>query len=145
MKKNLSGQKQSRQQDLPRGLRNRNPLNIRIGNVWLGEEPNPTDPDFEQFVAMEYGVRAAFVLLRRYIRHYKRTTIRTIIKAWAPSNENNVEAYVATVAKHSGIDPDDTLDYGNVEQMVALFQGMCLVENGRTLDEKIVRKGYDLT
>lgn len=135
----------SRQQDLPRGLRNRNPLNIRIGNVWLGEEPNPTDPDFEQFVAMEYGVRAAFVLLRRYIRHYRRTTIRAIIKAWAPANENNVEAYVATVAKHSGIDPDDTLDYGNVEQMVSLFQGMCLVENGRVLDEKIVRKGYDLT
>lgn len=145
MQKNLSGQKTSRQQDLPRGLRNRNPLNIRIGNVWLGEEPNPTDPSFEQFVAMEYGVRAAFVLLRRYIRHYKRTTIRAIVRAWAPANENNVESYVATVAKHAGIDPDDTLDYGNVEQMVALFQGMCLVENGRTLDEKIVRKGYDLT
>lgn len=145
MNKNLSGQKKSRQQDLPRGLRNRNPLNIRIGNVWLGEEPNPTDPSFEQFVAMEYGVRAAFVLLRRYIRHYQRTTIRAVIQAWAPANENNLEAYVATVAKHSGIDPDDTLDYGNEEQMVALFQGMCLVENGRTLDEKIVRKGYDLT
>lgn len=135
----------SRQQDLPRGLRNRNPLNIRIGNVWLGEEPNPTDPDFEQFVAMEYGVRAAFVLLHRYIRHYKRTTIRAIIKAWAPATENNVEAYVATVAKHSHIDPDDQLDFGNEEQMVSLFQGMCLVENGRTLDEKIVRKGYALT
>lgn len=145
MLKNLSGKKNSRQQDLPRGLRNRNPLNIRIGNVWLGEEPNPTDPSFEQFVAMEYGVRAAFVLLRRYIRHYGRTTIRAIIKAWAPASENDVEAYVATVAKHSGIDPDDTIDYGNVVQMVALFQGMCLVENGRTLDETIVRKGYDLT
>lgn len=141
----LSVTPRSRQQDLPRGLRNRNPLNIRIGNVWLGEEPNPTDPAFEQFVAMEYGVRAAFVLLRRYIRHYKRTTIRAIIKAWAPANENNVEAYVATVAKHSHIDPDDQLDFGNEEQMVSLFQGMCLVENGRTLDEKIVRKGYDLT
>lgn len=135
----------SRQQDLPRGLRNRNPLNIRIGNVWLGEEPNPTDPDFEQFVAMEYGVRAAFVLLRRYIRHYQRTTIRAIIKAWAPASENNVEAYVDTVAKHSGIDPDETLNFANEEQMVELFQGMCLVENGRTLDEKIVRKGYALT
>ena len=94
---------------------------------------------------MEYGVRAAFVLLRRYIRHYKRTTIRAIVRAWAPENENNVEAYVATVAKHSHIDPDETLDFGDEEQMVALFQGMCLVENGRTLDEKIVRKGYTLT
>ena len=94
---------------------------------------------------MEYGVRAAFVLLRRYIRHYRRTNIRAIIKAWAPATENDVETYVATVAKHSGIDPDETLDYANVEQMVALFQGMCLVENGRILDEKIVRKGYDLT
>ena len=78
-------------------------------------------------------------------RFKKGDTIRAIIKAWAPANENNVEAYVATVAKHSGIDPDETLDFANEEQMVALFQGMCLVENGRTLDEKIVRKGYALT
>ena len=43
---------------IPRGIRNNNPLNIRIGNQWLGERANPNDPAFEQFVAMEYGIRA---------------------------------------------------------------------------------------
>ena len=64
---------------IPRGIRNNNPLNIRIGNQWLGERANPNDPAFEQFVAMEYGIRAGFVLLRRYIRHYKRTTVAAIV------------------------------------------------------------------
>jgi hypothetical protein len=42
---------------IPRGIRNNNPLNIRIGNTWLGERPEPTDHDFEEFVSMEYGLR----------------------------------------------------------------------------------------
>ena len=40
---------------IPRGIRNNNPLNIRIGNQWLGERPCPNDPSFEQFVSMECG------------------------------------------------------------------------------------------
>ena len=36
---------------IPRGFRNHNPLNIRIGNTWLGEVADPTDSDFEQFVS----------------------------------------------------------------------------------------------
>lgn len=42
---------------LPRGIRNNNPLNIKIGNDWKGEVPN-TDGTFEQFESMEYGLRA---------------------------------------------------------------------------------------
>lgn len=56
---------------IPRGIRNNNPLNIKIGNNWLGEVTDPTDPIFEQFVSMKYGLRAAFIILRRYIRVYK--------------------------------------------------------------------------
>mgnify|MGYP007032335315 CR=1 FL=1 len=41
------------QKPLPRGIRNNNPLNIRIGNVWLGEVQSPDDPEFEQFVSMK--------------------------------------------------------------------------------------------
>ena len=70
-----------RTKTIPRGIRNNNPLNIRIGNTWLGEVADPSDPSFEQFVSMQYGVRAACVLLRRYIRHYKRQTIQAIISA----------------------------------------------------------------
>ncbi len=127
---------------IPRGIRNNNPLNIRIGNVWLGEVRDPTDPNFEQFISMVYGVRAGFVLLRRYIRHYHRTTIPQVIAAWAPSNENNTTAYIDKVCKVSGIERDVQLKYENEDQMVALVDAMILVECGQHIQEKVIRDGY---
>lgn len=127
---------------IPRGIRNNNPLNIRIGNVWLGEVREPNDPDFEQFISMVYGVRAGFVLIRRYIRHYHRTTIPQVIAAWAPSNENNTTAYIDKVCKVSGIERDVQLKFEDEDQMVALVDAMILVECGQHIQEKIIRDGY---
>lgn len=127
---------------IPRGIRNNNPLNIRIGNVWLGEVREPNDPDFEQFISMVYGVRAGFVLIRRYIRHYHRTTIPQVIAAWAPSNENNTTAYIDKVCKVSGIERDVQLKFEDEDQMIALVDAMILVECGQHIQEKIIRDGY---
>lgn len=129
---------------IPRGIRNNNPLNIRVGNVWLGEVKNPTDPHFEQFNSMEYGLRAGFVLLRRYIRHYKRQTIEDIISSWAPSNENNTKAYIDTVVKVSGIPSNRILHYSDKETMCKLVDAMCFVENGKHVSMEKITKGYDL-
>ena len=128
----------------PRGIRNNNPLNIRIGNTWLGEVRNPTDPCFEQFVSMEYGLRAAFVLLRRYINHYHRTTIPEVVAAWAPASENNTVAYVDKVCRFSLIDPDTQLVYSDKDQMCRLVAAMILVENGCPVDTSKIEKGYTL-
>lgn len=127
---------------IPRGIRNNNPLNIRIGNVWLGEVREPTDPDFEQFISMVYGVRAGFVLLRRYIRHYHRTTIPQVIAAWAPSTENNTEAYITAVCQMSKISRDETLDYYNQDQMYRLVDAMIYHECGQHISEQNIRDGY---
>ena len=129
---------------IPRGIRNNNPLNIRVGNVWLGEVKNPTDPHFEQFNSMEYGLRAGFVLLRRYIRHYKRQTIEDIISSWAPSNENNTKAYIETVVKVSGIPSNRILHYSDKETMCKLVDAMCFVENGTHVSMEKISKGYDI-
>lgn len=129
---------------IPRGIRNNNPLNIRVGNVWLGEVKNPTDPHFEQFNSMEYGLRAGFVLLRRYIRHYKRQTIEDIISSWAPSNENNTKAYIDTVVKVCGIPSNRILHYSDKESMCKLVDAMCFVENGKHVSMEKITKGYDL-
>lgn len=137
--------KPQRYKILPRGFRNNNPLNIRIGNVWLGEVQVPTDPDFEQFVSMAYGIRAAFVLLRRYIRHYRRTTVPQVIAAWAPSTENNTTAYVDRVCSLSHIDPDATLHYEDREQMVQLISAMILVECGQPVSVDIIQRAYTMT
>lgn len=129
---------------IPRGIRNNNPLNIRIGNTWLGEVQEPTDTSFEQFVSMEYGIRAAMILLRRYIRHYKRTTIPQVIAAWAPASENDVQRYIDVICQLSAISPEDQLDYFNEEQMVRLVDAMAFHECGQHVPEDKIRKGYKL-
>ena len=132
------------QKQQPRGIRNNNPLNIRIGNTWLGEVPNPTDSDFEQFVSPVYGLRAAFCILRRYIRRYGRDTVRKIVHSWAPSSENNCDAYVKIVCQQSKLEPDETLKYEDAERMWKLVQGMALAEVGQRLDMDLIMKGYQL-
>ena len=132
------------QKPQPRGIRNNNPLNIRIGNTWLGEVPNPTDSDFEQFVSPVYGLRAAFCILRWYIRRYGRNTVRKIVHSWAPSCENNCDAYIKIVCQQSKLDPDETLLYEDAERMWKLVQGMALAEVGQRLDMDMIMKGYQL-
>lgn len=128
----------------PRGLRNNNPLNIRIGNTWLGEVATPTDPDFEQFVTLRYGLRAGFILLRRYIRHYKRTTISAIIRAWAPEVENLTQAYIDNVCKFTGIGEFEPVDYFDKETMCKIVSAMCTVECGQEVDAAEIEKAYDI-
>lgn len=128
----------------PRGIRNNNPLNIRIGNTWLGEVPNPTDSDFEQFVSIRYGLRAAFVILRRYIRRYGRNTPAKIIRAWAPAVENNTQRYIEVVCKRSLIAPDEVIDYADKKTMVRLVKAMAFVECGVQLDDDVVSSSYDI-
>lgn len=130
---------------IPRGIRNCNPLNIRIGNVWLGERNNPDDPNFEQFTSIEYGIRAAFVLLRRYINHYQRRTIEDIINAWAPSSENDTSRYIDTVANVSGISPKQQLSFTDSETMYKLVDAMIYVECGQHVPMQNIIKGYRMS
>lgn len=128
----------------PRGIRNNNPLNIRIGNTWLGERPNPTDNAFEEFVSIEYGYRAAFCIIRRYIKRYHKNTITSIISTWAPANENNTQRYIDFVADKMQISPSDIIDYSDKVQMLRLVAAMQLMECGVPADMAKVRKGYDM-
>lgn len=128
----------------PRGIRNNNPLNIRIGNVWLGEVDNPTDRSFEQFKQMEYGIRAGFVILRRYIRRYGRDTIAEIVSAWAPANENNTQAYINSVSMKMGIAPDVHIKFEDRNTMCALVDAMIRVECGQPVALTKIQKGYSM-
>lgn len=130
---------------VPRGIRNNNPLNIRIGNTWLGERQNPTDPAFEEFVSIEYGYRAAFCILRRYIRRYKRQTITDIISTWAPPSENATQRYIDFVANKMGIAPDVQIHFEDKETMTQLVAAMQMMECGVPADMAKVSRGYDMT
>lgn len=128
----------------PRGIRNNNPLNIRIGNTWLGERNNPTDPAFEEFVTMEYGLRAAFCILRRYIRRYKKDTIPAIVSTWAPASENNTQRYIDIVCKRSGITQTQQIRFEDETTMCKLVEAMAFVECGQPIDGKKIEKGYSM-
>lgn len=128
----------------PRGIRNNNPLNIRIGNTWLGEVPNPTDSNFEQFVHIRYGLRAAFCILRRYIRRYKRNTVRKIVTAWAPSTENNTERYIELVCKFGCLDADEEIRYEDSVTMCSLVQAMARVEVSEFIPLQVIEDAYKI-
>ena len=126
----------------PRGIRNNNPLNIRVGNNWKGEVSQPTDHTFEQFTEMKWGVRAAFIVLNNYISRHKLNTITKIIQRWAPNNENNTKRYIETVSVLSKIDKNDIIFFENTAKMISLFQAMCYVENGEYIPLEDVLDGY---
>ena len=96
---------------ISRGIRNHNPLNIRRSkDQWKGMAEVQTDRAFVQFKSLEYGWRAAFVLLTRtYYHTYRLFTIRAIISRWAPPNENNTKLYIENVSRFTGIGPDEPL------------------------------------
>lgn len=127
---------------IPRGIRNNNPLNIRIGNTWLGERVNPTDQEFEEFVSMEYGLRAAFLILRRYIRRYKKNTVTSIVSTWAPSSENNTLRYIDIVCARTGLKPTQEIKYEDHDTMIKLVAAMAFVECGQPILVKYIEKAY---
>lgn len=135
---------------LPRGIRNNNPLNIRKGNNWQGEREHQVDPSFEEFETIQMGLRAGFIILRNYQRtslapKMRANTIRKIINRWAPPSENNTLKYIETVAKRSGLNPDELIAYRDKPRMLAVVEAMCFVECGQAIDKDIISSAYDLT
>lgn len=130
--------------ELPRGLRNNNPLNIRKSSDVFQGEKSSCDNQFKQFKTMAYGYRAAFKIVMNYYRIYSLKTIRQIIGRWAPENENNTSAYVSLVSSYSGIPADNLIDINNKDQMIKIVAGMSKVENGREAVMSDVIAGWNL-
>jgi hypothetical protein len=145
----------------PRGIRNNNPLNIRRSkDKWQGQI-NPSgngngngnnsspkgDAEFVQFYTMEYGWRAAFVILcRTYYGKYGLKTIRDIVSRWAPAKENNTEAYIRHVSDYTGIAPNKVLGspQEHPTQWLLIGYAMAVVENGKALSAVPMLKGFAL-
>ena len=132
----------------PRGIRNNNPLNIRkSGDKWQGLKTLQEDKEFFQFETIEWGWRAAFVILcKTYYGKYKLRTIRDIVTRWAPPKENNTEAYIRHVSDYTGIGPDRDLGDPQTHPTNWLLIGyaMAVMENGKTLPPIPMIKGFSL-
>jgi len=146
--------------ELPRGIRNSNPGNIRISDTkWQGKVPLDQNTDdkrsklgrkeFEQFIAPEYGIRAIAKIILTYDKQGI-NTIRKAITRWAPPNENDTDAYVTFVThrmKEQGFlgSADDVLDFDKYEIMLPFVSAIIMQENGATTtpwyDTETMRKG----
>lgn len=117
---------------LPRGIRNNNPGNIERGHDrWLGMSADQSaDSRFLVFDSPEAGIRAIMRVLINYRERHQIGTLRGAINRWAPPVENNSGAYVQHVARMTGFDPDEPLDFLDREINLALARAIVRHENG---------------
>lgn len=117
---------------MTRGIRNNNPLNIRLNNAnnWNGKTLTNTDGKFEQFISMYYGFRAALLLLQTYIIKYGCNNISKIITRWAPPSDNNRTAkYIADVCKMVNMGGQEVFS-NHDPRLKEIVRAMSLIESG---------------
>ena len=126
-----------------RGIRNNNPLNIRrvAGTTWKGQRAEQTDREFVQFDSLEWGIRAAFCLLRTYERKYHLNSIAGIIMRWAPPSENQTGQYIRNVCRWTGLGGMQRLTEADWPKLV---KAMARQECGICLSEEQIQKGFEL-
>ena len=127
----------------PRGIRNNNPLNIRrSADRWRGLREEQTDPDFCQFKSLEWGLRAAFIILRTYMTKYKLCTVKQLIGRWAPRSENDTARYIDFVCQKTWLKPNERIKFWEKNKMCILVWAMANFECGKEISYGRVENGY---
>ena len=111
-----------------------NPFNIRnnIGNNWLGQ--TGSNKGFCVFSRLEYGVRAACIIVCRSYRKRGILTIQEIINTFAPSSENDTDKYIVFVCKMVMAFP---FDIPSRSEFPFLLNAMSIFEGNRVSPEFI--------
>lgn len=114
------------------GIKNNNPLNVRLGkDKWVGQIDTTDGHGFVVFKSADYGIRAAGKILLNYETHHGLNTLRGIISRWAPPHENDTSAYIKDIAHQMAIGPDDKISLHRQLTMLALVMSMIKHENGK--------------
>jgi hypothetical protein len=137
------------QKQLPRGIRNNNPGNlVKTAIPWKGKIPHAqnTDSRFEQFENIGWGVRAMAMDILSDIKKGK-NTLRTLITEYAPPSENDTAAYINSVSKQTGLQPDEKIKT-TPDILAAIINAKIRVENGSKAKDLIfiddVKKSLEL-
>ena len=126
---------------LPRGIRNKNPGNIKLGTDWDGLAAEQTDPTFCIFDEAVMGIRALMRILLTYRFTHNKKNIDSIIRRWAPPSEKDTEAYIKFVAKRMEIEPMDDID-NSIEAYLPLVKSIIQMENGmQPYDNELIVEG----
>lgn len=130
----------------PRGIRNNNPGNIdRTNERWQGMSADQSaDERFVVFDSAEWGIRALTKVLRNYGLRHDINSVRGVIERWAPSVENNTEAYINQVASALGVNPDQIIDLQDPDTLQPLVTAIIKHENGQQpYTAELIRKGVE--
>ena len=126
---------------LPRGIRNKNPGNIKLGTNWDGLADEQSDPVFCVFKEAVWGIRALMRILLTYRFTHNRKNIDSIIKRWAPPSENDTDAYIVFVSKKMGIEPMEII-HNSIEAYLPLVKAIIQMENGmQPYDDELIVEG----
>jgi hypothetical protein len=125
----------------PRGIRNNNPLNIRVSlDNWEGKVGD--DGSFIVFESPLFGIRAASRILKTYREKYNLTSISSIIARWAPESENDTRSYIESVAGKVGVNENDVL---HDSQYPLLIAAMIYHENGiQPYSPQVIDSGFKM-
>lgn len=134
-----------------RGVRNNNPLNIRVGQDWKGEMPDSqkdvdqkAEKEFEVFETPADGFRAAAILLGNYQKKYGLKTVFAMIHRWAPPSENNTTAYCKFVADAMGLSPNDEFDFSDYQMAYPMLRAMAIRETGHAFSDADINRGLEM-
>lgn len=111
-----------------RAERNFNPGNLEYRGQ-AGAVPEPGSGRFAKFGSASEGVAALAKQLQRYDARGL-DTLDEIINTYAPSSENNTQAYIARLSRDLGVTGSQELDLNNPEVMSALIRGISKHEAG---------------
>lgn len=129
---------------MTRGERNNNPLNIRrTTDKWLGMSQYQNDSDFIKFDSLEYGIRAALKLIRRYVQHFSCNSIRKIIYRWAPPCENDTKSYILYVAQKAEILESENIKFNDREKICKIIKAMAQIESQMNIPIEDIQVVWD--
>lgn len=123
----------------PNGIRLNNPGNLRdFGIAWNGKIGS--DRGFVVFDKMSNGVRALVLDLTNDFYKKGKNTVRQLISEYAPSNENDTNAYINDVAQKLNVDPDTRL-IDLSPYIVELVKAIVYHENGQQIADNDIAVG----
>ena len=132
---------------LPRGIRNNKPGNIRLTREeWRGAVPNENEKEFITFLTPQFGIRAIAKIVKNYNKKYNLTTVREIIQRWAPPVENDTESYIENVCARLGVGPGEPIDINDDRVLIELVKGIIKQENGpgEWYDDFTLQQGVEM-
>lgn len=127
-----------------RAERNFNPGNLNYAGQAGATLESGKGARFAKFASEEEGIAA----LVRQLRLYQQRgidTIGEIVKKYAPPNENDTQAYIASMARWTGLSADEKLDFNDTETVRRMVQGISRKEGRFTpLSEGQIMSGIGI-